>query len=402
MTFEEVRSVFPAALRVSYLNAAAASPLSKPVHAAITQHYDEALAQGDVGFMAWLRRKEEARASLAQLCGTTPDEVAFTQSTSMSFHLVGRMLQERGVREVVTLEDEFPSTTLPLLHLGFRLRIVRRRPDGSYAAEDVERAITRRTGAIAVSAVQFASGYRMDLQAVSRLCRARKLFFVVNVMQALGQLPVDMKKLRADFLCGASHKWLMGGYGVGFLAVRRALLKGGLPLAGWLSVAQPMAMDNLHGARKLGPAGAPVFTAEGARFRNDASALEPGGMAWGPVFGLEAALKMIHALGVAQIEAHNLSLQRGLRERLAAKGFVPNAPLGSGICVFPIEGAPLEVARALYARGVMVSARGVGLRVATHAFNDESDVDKLLWAMEQVGVKPGPRPKPEPRRTRRG
>lgn len=395
MRVQDVRALFPAVTRATYLNAAAASPLSEPVHRAITDHYREALEQGDVGFMAWLDRKEAARAKLAWLCGGTPAEIAFTGSTSVSFNLVARMLQARGVTEIVTLAGEFPSTTLPFLNLGFTLRVVRPREDGAYAVEDLAAAITPRTGAIAVSAVQYASGYRIDLGAVSQLCRARGLLFAVNVVQALGQVPIDVRAIHADFACGTSHKWLMGGYGVGWLYVRQGLLaEGPLPMAGWLSTQAPaMAMDNLAQAEMQPDANPRVFSAAGGRFRSEASALEAGSPAWGPLFGLDAALELLLSVGIDPIRAHIAGLQRTLRQGLRSKGFVPTAPddpaVGSGICVVPVDGAPTEVARALFQAGVVLSPRGGGLRIATHLFNTAEDVERLFWALDKVGVRPG-------------
>src|SRR5205823_10612016 len=97
-------------------------PLPLPVERAAVEHYVEALEWGDVGYLAWLKRKEEVRAKFARLIGAKPGEVAFTQSTSMGFNIVARMMRARGVRTVVTLAEEFPSTTVPFLNLGFKLK----------------------------------------------------------------------------------------------------------------------------------------------------------------------------------------------------------------------------------------------------------------------------------------
>src|SRR5215211_6144339 len=129
----DVRALFPAAQRASYLSAAASSPIALPVEKAIADHYREAVETGDLHFDAWLRRREEVRARFARFIGAAPRDVAFVGSTSWGFHFAARLLQQRGVSEVVTLEGEFPSTTVPFLHLGFQLRVVRRRPDGSFS-----------------------------------------------------------------------------------------------------------------------------------------------------------------------------------------------------------------------------------------------------------------------------
>ncbi|MHB8877731.1 MAG: aminotransferase class V-fold PLP-dependent enzyme [Myxococcaceae bacterium] len=397
LTPARARALFPAARRMSYLNAAASSPIARPVERAAASHLRETALSGDRGFPRWLARKEQIRSAFARYIGAAAGEVAFTPSTSMGFNIVGSMLVDQGVREVLTLEQEFPSTTLPLLHQGLRLVVVRPRADGSYATEDLERALTRRTGAVAVSAVQYSSGFRLDLAAVGRLCRERKLVFAVNGAQALGQVPIDVASARIDYLCGTSHKWMMGGFGVGLFFARAALLaRARLPFAGWLSARTPMQMDGFAGAQVRGRARAAPgrsFSAEGAAFRHDASALETGSGPWAPMLGFGAALELHEQLGIETIEAHNAGLQAVLRPRLRSLGFVPNAPdersRASGICVFKPEGEARQVASALAGKGVLVTPRGGGIRVSTHVFNDEDDLERLFWALRKLGVRPG-------------
>ena len=396
MSPSEVRGLFPATGRASYLNAAASSPIALPVEKAVVDHYREGVESGDLHFEAWLRRREEVRARLARFIGASSRDVAFVGSTSWGFHFAARLLQQRGVNEVVTLEGEFPATTVPFLHLGFQLRVVRRRSDGSFSLEDIAAAVGPHTGAIAASAVQFASGFRLDLAGVSSLCRDRGLIFALNAAQALGQVPIDVSAIGADFLCAPSHKWLMGGYGVGLFYARSEMLDGvDLPAAGWLSVDKPWAMDALAGAR-IAPAapGEHWFEARGVGVRREVPALEIGSHPFGPILGVGAALEIQEGVGMTTIERHNAVLQTFLRQGLRTRGFRPNAPdepsRYAGICVFGVEGNASRVARGLASKGIVLSARGGGLRVATHVFNTEDDVERLLSALDAEGIRPGP------------
>ena len=389
----EVRALFPATERATYLNAAASSPISLPVEKAIVDHYREAAQSGDLHFDAWLRRREEVRGRVARLIGAGARDVAFVGSTSWGFHLAARILQQRGVSEVVTLEGEFPSTTVPFLHLGFQLRVVRRRADGSFSVEDIAASVGPHTGAIAASAVQYASGFRLDLAGLSRLCRDRRLAFALNAAQALGQIPIDVRAERVDFLCAPSHKWMMGGYGVGIFYARAEMLdEVDLPAAGWLSVEKPWSMEALPGARIASADGERWFEARGVRIRREVPALEIGSHALGTIFGAGAGIEILDAVGIGAIERHNAALQQFLRAELRKRGFQPNAPddplRGAGICVFGVEGNAPSVARELAHKGVVVSARGGGLRVATHVFNTEDDVARLVDALDAAGIRP--------------
>jgi selenocysteine lyase/cysteine desulfurase len=393
MTPAELRGQVPLLAQYTWLNAAASSPTPAPVFAAMERHLRETQQSGDLGYPGWARFKEATRARLAAFIGATPRELAFTPSTSFGFHVIGQLLKARGVREVVTLEGEFPSTTLPLLYDGLRLRGVRARPDGSYPLADVEAALTKDTGAIAVSVVQFASGYRVDLPGVARLCRERGLHLCLNAAQGLGQVPIDVKALNASFLAATSHKWFMGGYGVGSLYVRSDWLdEVPLPFGGWLSVEPAEQFKTWAHAHRVDDETG--FTAVSTKFRKDASALEAGGGAWVGLYGVDAALALHEQVGVANTLAHNQELQRELRARLRARGFVPNAPDDdatlSGICVVPVQGDPLEVVRALIREAkVVTTARGVGVRISTHVYNTVEDIDRLMVALDGLGVKPG-------------
>jgi cysteine desulfurase / selenocysteine lyase len=393
MTPQQARALFPALRARVWLNAAASSPLSTPVLEAASGFLHDSLEHGDVHYPVWAQLKEEVRAALARFIGATAAEIALTPSTGFGFHVIGHYLKARGITEVLTLECEFPSTTLPLLHDGLRLRGVRLRPDGTVTVADLEAALTPRTGAIAVSAVQYASGFRIDLEGVSALCRAKGLTFIVNAAQGIGHVPLDVERLGVDFLAATSHKWLAAGYGTGMLFVaRRWLEEFPLPFGGWLSVEPHEQFDPWVHAQRVDDAHG--FTARGTQFRRQASSLEGGGANWLNAYALKAALAMHEALGVAHTLRHNIALQLQLRTALRSLGFRPNTPdtvaTLSGICVIPVKGAPMDVVRRLlHEARVATTARGSGVRISTHVFNDATDVEAVVEALRRLNIEPG-------------
>lgn len=392
MTPLDLRGQLPALKNTVWLNAAASSPVPLPVAEAMKAHVDETVATGDRHYPTWAKKKEEVRAHLARFLGADAAELAFTPSTSFGFHVIGQLLKARGVTEVLTLEQEFPSTTLPLLYGGLTLRGVRAR-GGTYPLHAIEAALTAKTGAIAVSAVQFASGYRVDLEGVAALCRARGLSLAINAAQALGHVPLDVHALGADFLAATSHKWFMAGYGVGSLYVsRRVLDETPLPLGGWLSVKPEEQFQTWANATRTDDAAG--FTATGLTIRRDASALEVGGGSWLGLYAVDAALALHEKVGIANTLARNIHLNLRLREGLRRRGFAPNTPdtpqTMSGICVVPVQGNPADVVRTLlHDAGIATTARGGGVRLSTHVYNTEEDVDRLLAAVDELGIKPG-------------
>ena len=252
-------------------------------------------------------------------------------------------------------------------------------------------ALTPATKAVALSAVQYSSGYRVDLSQLAALCQLRGLKLAINAAQALGQVPINVVKLGADFLCAPSHKWMMGGYGTGILYVAKTWhATAAWPLVGWLSVEPGQLWKPFAGAvRSNDETG---FTAVGAEFRTEPSVLEAGGGAWTTLFALDAALGIHESVDVDTTRAHVVRLQGKLREKLRSKGFVPNSPDDvthlSGICTVGVDGDPMAAVKALLGAGVVTSARGGGVRISTHVFNDEEDLEKLYRAIDVAGVKP--------------
>jgi cysteine desulfurase/selenocysteine lyase len=388
----DVRALFPAAQRYTYLNAAASSPLAQPVALAMEEHLRDTVEHGDIGFPKWLELKEKLRARVARFLATDAASIAFLPSTSVGFSVIAHLLKSKGISEVLTLEGEFPSTTLPLLHRGLTLKVVRRRPDGSYPLEDIEAALTPLTQAIALSAVQYSSGYRVDLSQVAALCQIRGLKLAINAAQALGQVPINVSSLGADFLCAPSHKWMMAGYGTAIFYARKEWHEpAGWPMAGWLSVPEADLWNPFAGATRFDDEHG--FLVRGARFKSEPALLEAGGGVWSALFGLDAALAIHESVGVDTTRAQVMKLQVKLRAALRSRGFVPNAPDDvthlSGICTIGVEGDPNEAVRALLKAGVVTTARGGGVRISTHVFNDEEDLEKLFHAIQAIGLKPG-------------
>jgi selenocysteine lyase/cysteine desulfurase len=125
----QLRSEFPLFRDFTWLNAAASSPTATSVLAAMERYLRQTAESGDLEYPAWARFRDTVRARLATFIGAAPSEVAFVPSTSFGFSIIAHLLKAQGQTEVLTLEGEFPSTTLPLLHAGLTLRwlISRRR-----------------------------------------------------------------------------------------------------------------------------------------------------------------------------------------------------------------------------------------------------------------------------------
>jgi cysteine desulfurase/selenocysteine lyase len=366
------RALFPALKKYTFVNAAGGAPLARPVAAAGAAYYQEALTHGDAYWEQWLARLEESRAALARLLGAAPREVAFTLNTSHGMSLVAGALRGRG--SVLTMRDEFPSSTLAWLNAGFKVKFVEPR-DRRYPLKNIEAALTPDIKILVTSYVQYRTGFRQDLIALGRLCRRRRIILVVNATQALGAMPVDVKKAGIDFMVFSCFKWTMAGYGAaGLYAARRWLGKLKFPEAGWRSVAVPEQMDNT----------ARVMKAE-------AGAVEAGCVHFPCIFALGAAARLLAGLGVENIQRRIFELNDYLEAGLRARGLQTATPLErecrSGITIIKAKDPARAVAR-LEKLGIMTAARGEGIRVSLHFYNNRADLDRLLTGLGKLALLP--------------
>ncbi|HEX8070019.1 MAG TPA: aminotransferase class V-fold PLP-dependent enzyme [Pyrinomonadaceae bacterium] len=368
INWAEVRREFPVTERLAYLNSAAAGPVPHVAQRAAAEFYEETLTTGDGRWSDWLRRREQARADIARLINAEPDEIGFTTNTSTGMNLIVDALAGRG--EVISCALEFPVSTLPWLHRGAEVQLLAA-PGGVLTADDVTAAMNERTGVICLSHVQYSNGYRAPLAEIG--ARKGRHAFVVNAAQSAGVMQLDVKRMRVDALCATGHKWLLGGYGSGFVYLSRELLAATRPRAvSWLSVHDPFAMRN-----------------DEARVRADASAwAETGCPHFAGIFALGAAVAYALKLGPAEIERRALAVNKHLTDSLTAAGWRVLSPLADEAYrsaeTLVATPDPERTARALYRRGVAVTQKPEGVRVATHYFNDETDVARLVAALADL------------------
>ena len=360
--WSEIRRDFPMLARCVYLNAAAASPTPRPVRAAVDAFYRRLEEEGDVPWDEWLAQVEAIRERVARFVGAEADEVMFVPNTSTGINLIVDLLAEDG--PVLAVEPEFPTITLPWLHRGVDVRFVTPEngtlPPTLFAPDRAPPAAT-----IAVSHVQFSNGCRIDPEALGALKAGRNL--VVIGSQSAGAFPIDLRRAKVDAFATAGHKWMCAGYGAGFAVIGRALLERRPPRAiGWLSVENPYAFDN-----------------RSYRLLPSARRNEVGCPPFAPIFALGAAVDYLSAIGADAIAERVLSLNTYLTDRLRQAGLEVLSPggafrSGETLCA-AID--PPRVAGRLRERGILVTEKPDGLRIATHFFNDEGDVDACVSAL---------------------
>jgi len=370
--FTRARRLFPVTKRLIYFNHAAVSPLSTRAARAMRRQAEEQMHYGVEREDLWENRAERARRLAAKLLHARASEIAFVKNTTEGLNLFARGLDWRKGDNVVLPRVEFPANVYPWLSLeskGVGLKFVAEKK-GRILVEDIEKAIDKRTRVVAVSFVEFSSGYRNNLEAIGSLCKRRGAHLVVDGIQGVGALRLDVRKCNISAMSAAGHKWLLSPQGTGvFYCSKDTMMELDHPMPGWMSVVgwtdyYEFKYDLFEDSRRY----------ESAQ-RNLLG-----------LCGLMEALKLVDELGIASIERRILETTDYLCELLAESGFEVFSPRGpgekSGIVSFFLKGGnPDRVREMLGRKGIIISAREGRLRASPHFYNSFEEVERFVRAL---------------------
>ena len=395
----------PAAARRIHLNNAGAALPPQSVLDAVLDHLRR---EAEIGGYEAADEAEERIAAVygdvAALLGAgpgNPRNIALVENATVGFAQALSAFRFRPGDLLVTTESDYPSNMLMYAALverfGIEIRRAADRPGGGVDPDSVA-ALARdpRCRLVAVSWVPTSSGLVQDVEAVGEVCAAAGVPYLIDACQAVGQLPIDVARLRCDYLAAAARKFLRGPRGIGFLYVSdAALARGDYPLG------IDMAGATLRADGRLD------LVATARRFEN----WEFG---YALVLGLGEAARYARAAGIERIGARASEHAAYLRERLAGLPGITIADRGERLCAIvtaevtgrsgrPGQGqAPREIVQALRPAGINLHAigalRGDGtvrplLRISPHYYNTREELDTALLALEELLASGGREPR---------
>lgn len=385
LTPAEVRAFYPGAQSQTYLDVAGRCLIGTTVRDAIDRHLDMRMLGGDKQAMFALI--ERTRASFARLVNAHPDEVAYTKNISEGLNMVATGFDWKPGENVVLCADlEHANNVYVWLNLrrrfGVEVRVVRMR-GGVYPIDEMVAAIDTNTRLLTVCAVSFAPGLRTDLAPLSEACRRHDVLFMVDGAQSVGLLDSDVERLGIDALAVSTQKGLLGLYGMGFLYVRRR----------WAERLLPMYLARF--GVDLGEKGEAALGEFDFRLMPGARRFDLGNYNFVGAAAAEAAMDILHRVGIAAVEAHNIALATQLAEGLQQRGLplmgeprgahrsqiVMVGALGDGHDMAD-DGAMQSLHDHLAACGVKLSLRRGALRFSIHVYNDASDIERVLGLVD--------------------
>lgn len=377
-TLAHARSYFPHTLQKRiYLNHAGTAPLSAQILNAMTSYYIERSSGVIENFANDMPKVAETRMLVRRLINAeSTDRIAFTMNTSDAINIVASGIDWKSGDRVLLNTLEFPANVFPYLNLrnwGVEIDTLQD-ASGRMTPAMIEAALTGTTRLLALSAVQFLSGFRADLETIGTLCRDRGVTFVVDGIQAVGAVAVDVQRMKIDALATGCQKWQLAPHGTGYLYLTEEL-QGRLRqrYLGWLGMQEPFEFFNY-----TQPPAAAARRYEGGTLNI------PG------IWGLHAALTTIHEFGIHAIEEQILHLTDTLARGLAQiDGVTVYSATAEGeragivtVALHPSIDAK-NVFDMLLARGIAAALRDGKLRYSPHFYNSTEEMHQVVDATEE-------------------
>lgn len=363
--FSELRAQFPVTESLIYLNHAAVAPLVRPAAEAMKRFSDDGMLFGSLHYQEWLDTYEGVRRAAARMVNVAPEEIALLKNTSEGIATVAMGLGWKAGDRIVAFKEEFPANQYPWRRLESKgVKI-----DWLSVMDPLDKIEAAAKGArlLAISFVQYLTGYRADVQAIGEICHRQGAIYFVDAIQGLGVFPLDARACHIDALAADGHKWLLGPEGCAILYISRELQEQVEPVEfGWTNVTG----YNDYGARDMA-------------LRNDAGRYECGTLNTIGCYGLRASMEFLLEVGAHRMGPMIQTLGDRIATGVRRKGYevlgerTPST--GAGIVSFRKAGVEsTAVVGHLKEHKISAAARAGWIRTSPHFYITEEEIEKVI------------------------
>lgn len=366
----KIREQFPVTKNLIYLDHAAVAPTHNNAVKIMNEYLDDLLNYGDRNYGKWFEKLELIREGMAHFIGAESDEIAFIKNTSHGISLVTGGLDFKAGDNVIIPDVEFPANVYPWMNLqrkGVEVKFIKT-SSCEIPLDCIEAAIDQNTRVVSISSVEFSTGYRNDLKAISQICKnkssefGRKIYLCVDGIQSMGALNLNVKDLNIDFLSADGHKWFLTPEGAGIFYCKKENLDALHPISvGWKSVKDPLQFSRIK-----------------FELQDSARKFEEGSFNIVGILALGASLELFNSVGIDNIEKRILNLTKKALNALEQKGYEIISPredhYRSGIISFKSDTGVEKLYQKLVENAVQLSIRDGRIRISPHFYNTEEEI----------------------------
>lgn len=354
--WQNIRKQFRAFDDSTYLNTAATGLIPDSTIEKVTELYQYHAKRGATAAEEWVPKMQEVREKVAKMIGASVEEIAIVPNMSIGMNWLAMML--KPMESIGFPEEDFPSLTSPWEIQGFKTQTVSNNENGEINFEEIRNLDTK---IYANSHVQWHTGYKLDVEKISKICKEKEQIFILDATQSLGTCPINVREQGIDVLFASCYKWLISGFGNCVMYVKKELLEK-YPAGFCWQYRAP----------------------EGLDFCPDAKRFEIGHERAEAFFRLGNSLDLMNEIGLENIEKRVAELYHYLYQQLAKNNIktVFNYPEKNKSQIVIIEGKT-DLMNKLATQNIFVSHRGTGLRISIHFYNNKEDIDLLIDAIKK-------------------
>ncbi|MES2652728.1 MAG: aminotransferase class V-fold PLP-dependent enzyme [Bacteroidota bacterium] len=369
--FNSQKDLFLIEEGLTYLNCANMSPMLKTVNDAGLQALKTRATPWKISSEDWFTNAEKLRALVAGVFQTNSNNIAIIPSASYGLAAAAKNFKLDAGKEIIVLDQQYPSNYYVWENLAsqqnLKIVIVQKTKDKTLTENILEK-INNNTGIIALPNCHWINGTYIDLQQISDAAKAVSSYFVLDLSQSLGVLPIDIDKIQPDFAVSVGYKWLMGPFGLGYMYVSKK----------WQDIGEPLEYSWLT---KKGSENFANLTNYVAGYRDGARKFDMGEFSQFNLLPMSvAALEQINNWEINVVQAKIKELTDKIIDFKKKNSVFDETALSVG----HISSIPLNILNIntlkdrLQDNNVMISFRGTSIRVSPHLYNDLDDIDKLL------------------------
>lgn len=370
-----IKTEFPQAGDLVYLNHAAVAPWPARTAAAVKRFADENALTGAMHYPSWLEKEKKLRRQLQILLNApSPDDIALLKNTSEALSVVASGITWRQGDNVVSTDQEFPSNRIvwqTQARHGVELHEIdiMNTPEPEQA---LIAACNHKTRVLAVSSVQYGTGFRLDLETLGHYCHENGVLLCVDAIQSIGAHALDVQAIHADFVMADAHKWMLGPEGIAVFYChprRRDELQ--LHQYGW------------HMVEDCGN-----YDTKEWQVANSARRFECGSSNMLGIHALSASLSLFEEVGIQtvadRIEQNVSCLMDVLGEDSRFEILTPASPARrAGIVTFRMAGVDMaDLHQRLLERKIVCAHRLGGIRFSPHFYISLEKIDKVLEVID--------------------
>lgn len=373
MNWEKAKQHFSLDDSITYFESAMMSPMINEARDAIIARIQDLGIHGDIDWGKDLKIFYKLLNLIANRINTHKQNLIIVPNTSTAFSFTAQSMRNHFKDDfnIVSAEDEFPSSTVPFNYLGVKTKCVHSK-NGRIDIDGIINSIDCNTKAVLVSHVQYGTGFRIDLERLGKKLKELNIYFIVNATQGFPFFPIDVQKMKIDVLTASLHKWSCCGHAGSLFYTSSDFRKTfPSPAAGWLSIeskeliftdkqTKPICKDSAE-SYLLGTSNLRIFS------------------------GVYESLKVFESFGYQEIMDYILKLGDYLIEKLDKAGYIITSPVHnhaeqSAIVTVKINRSE-ELKDYLENNKIYVSLRQGSIRISLNIFNNSKEIDLLISFM---------------------